>query len=95
MRLSPDQMIFWQHGFLKLNGTIVFTWGLMIVLAVGPKLITRNLSTELERTRWQNFFGNNRHRSTNRSKKSACGTRRNISVFSRAPSLSPSGSSAI
>ena len=56
MHLSPDQMIFWQHGFLKLNGTIAFTWGLMIVLAVGAKLITRNLSTELERTRWQNFL---------------------------------------
>ncbi len=56
MRLSPDQIIFWQHGFFKLNGTIVFTWGLMIVLAVGAKLITRNLSTELERTRWQNFL---------------------------------------
>jgi F-type H+-transporting ATPase subunit a len=56
MRLSPDQMIFWQHEFLKLNGTIVFTWGLMIVLAVGAKLITRNLTTELERTRWQNFL---------------------------------------
>jgi len=26
MRLSPDDMIFWRHGFLKLNGTIVFTW---------------------------------------------------------------------
>jgi hypothetical protein len=23
MRISPDEMIFWQHGFLKLNGTIV------------------------------------------------------------------------
>jgi hypothetical protein len=21
MRLSPDQMIFWQHGFIKLNWT--------------------------------------------------------------------------
>ena len=41
MRLSPDEMIFWQHGFIKLNGTIVFTWGLMFVLAVGSKLITR------------------------------------------------------
>ena len=56
MRLSPDQMIFWQHGWFKLNGTIVFTWGLMIVLAVGAKLITRNLSTELKRTRWQNLL---------------------------------------
>ncbi len=56
MRLSPDQMIFWQHGFFKLNATIVFTWGLMFVLAVGSKLITRKLSTGLERSRWQNLF---------------------------------------
>jgi F-type H+-transporting ATPase subunit a len=56
MRLSPDQMIFWEHGFFKLNGTIVFTWGLMLVLAVGAKLITRNLSRELTRTRWQNLL---------------------------------------
>ena len=56
MRLSPDQMILWQHGFLKINGTIAFTWGLMLVLAIGSKLITRNLSTELTRTRWQNLL---------------------------------------
>jgi len=56
MRLSPDQLIFWQHGIFKLNGTIVFTWGLMIVLAVGAKLITRHLSTELVRGRWQNLL---------------------------------------
>ncbi len=56
MRLSPDQMIFWQHGFFKLNGTIVFTWALMLVLAVGSKLITRNLSNEIGRSRWQNLL---------------------------------------
>ena len=56
MRLSPDQMIFWQHGFIKLNGTIVFTWGIMLVLAVGSKLITRKLSTDLTRSRWQNLL---------------------------------------
>jgi F-type H+-transporting ATPase subunit a len=49
-------MIFWRHGGLKLNGTIVFTWGLMFVLAVGSKLITRKLSTDLKRSRWQNFL---------------------------------------
>jgi F-type H+-transporting ATPase subunit a len=54
MRLSPDEIIFWQHGVFKLNGTIVFTWGLMLVLAVGSKLITRNLSMDLKRSRWQN-----------------------------------------
>ncbi|MEO6786561.1 MAG: F0F1 ATP synthase subunit A [Chthoniobacteraceae bacterium] len=56
MRLSPDQMIFWQHGFVKVNATIVFTWGLMLVLVVGAKLITRNLTTEHTRSRWQNFL---------------------------------------
>jgi F-type H+-transporting ATPase subunit a len=56
MRLSPDEMIFWQHGFLKLNGTIVFTWALMLVLAVGSRLITRKLSVDLKRARWQNLL---------------------------------------
>jgi F-type H+-transporting ATPase subunit a len=49
-------MIFWQHGFLKLNGTIVFTWVLMLVLAAGSKLVTRKLSTGLEHSRWQNLL---------------------------------------
>ena len=56
MRLSPDDTIFWQYGFYKLNATIVFTWGLMIALAVGSKLITRRLSTDLSRSRWQNLL---------------------------------------
>ena len=56
MHLSPDQIVFWQHRFLKLNGTIVFTWALMLLLAVGSRLITRKLSTGLERSRWQNLL---------------------------------------
>ena len=56
MRLSPDEMIFWQYGFLKLNATIVFTWALMLVMAVGSKLVTRKLSTGLEHARWQNLL---------------------------------------
>ena len=56
MRLSPDEIIFWQQGFFKLNATIVFTWGLMLVLVVGSALITRRLATGLERSRWQNLL---------------------------------------
>jgi F-type H+-transporting ATPase subunit a len=56
MRLSPDEIVFWQYGLLKLNATIVFTWGLMLVLAVGSKLITRRLSVDLKRSRWQNLL---------------------------------------
>lgn len=43
MRLSSDEIIFWQNGFLKLNATIVYTWALMFIMAVGAYLITRKL----------------------------------------------------
>ena len=56
MRLSPDEIIFWQHGFLKLNATIVFTWGVMLLLVVGSILITRRLSRDHRRSRWQNLL---------------------------------------
>ena len=56
MRLSPDEMIFWQYGLIKLNGTIVFTWALMLVLTLGSALVTQNLSLDLNRFRWQNLL---------------------------------------
>ncbi len=43
MNLSPDQEIFWQHGFVKVNGTLVMTWIMMTVMTVGAKLVTRKL----------------------------------------------------
>ena len=55
MRLSPDQWVFMHYRFVKLNATILFTWGLMLVLVVGSILIARKLSTGLKRTRWQNL----------------------------------------
>lgn len=56
MQLSPDEIIFWQYGVFKLNATLVFTWVVMVVLAGGAKLITRNLTIGLNRARWQNFL---------------------------------------
>jgi len=56
MHLSPDHIIFWQYGIFKLNATIVYTWGLMFILTVGSILITRKLSTDLQRSRWQNLL---------------------------------------
>src|SRR5476651_1868625 len=56
MRLSPDEMVFWHYGIFKLNGTIVFTWGLMLIMVVGSKLITRRLSTDLTRAPWQSLL---------------------------------------
>ena len=56
MRLSPDEVIYFQHGLFKLNATIVFTWGVMLLLVVGSMLVTRKLSMEFKRSRWQNLL---------------------------------------
>lgn len=56
MHLSPDQIVYWQFGVIRLSATIVFTWALMLVLALGSWLVTRRLSHDLERTRWQNLL---------------------------------------
>jgi len=53
MNLTSDQQIFWQYGFVKLNGTIVTTWALMLAMSLSAKLITRRLATEGEVSRWQ------------------------------------------
>jgi F-type H+-transporting ATPase subunit a len=53
VNLTSDQQILWQHGFVKLNGTIVTTWATMIVMSLGAKLITRKLKTEGNISRWQ------------------------------------------
>nr|WP_297349848.1 F0F1 ATP synthase subunit A [uncultured Glaciecola sp.] len=54
MHLSPDDIVFWQYDFVKLNATIVFTWCLILVLTAGSRLITRRLTDEIQGSRWQN-----------------------------------------
>lgn len=57
MRISPDEIIFWEYGFINLNLTIVMTWVIMIFLVIGAWLITRNLKTSInKRSRWQNIL---------------------------------------
>jgi F-type H+-transporting ATPase subunit a len=53
VRITPDQLILWQYGFVKLNATIVTTWGLMLLLGLGAHLITRKLTSEVIPSRWQ------------------------------------------
>lgn len=54
MKLSSDELIFWEHGPIHLNETIVTTWVLMAVLTLGSIAVTRRLSSGPERSRWQN-----------------------------------------
>lgn len=56
MLLSPDGMLFWEYGWLKLNATIAFTWATMLLLVAGSWLITSRLSTDETRSRWQNLL---------------------------------------
>ena len=67
MNLTSDQQIFWQHGFIKLNGTIVTTWVMMLLMALVAKLITRKLAAEGPISRWQGRARNHhyRYRKTN------------------------------
>ncbi|MBV8275770.1 MAG: F0F1 ATP synthase subunit A [Verrucomicrobia bacterium] len=56
MHLTPDQIVLWQHGVVKLNSTIITTWALMLVLTIGSWLVTRKLSTNIKISQWQNLL---------------------------------------
>ena len=53
MKLSPDQTVFWQNGFITINLTIVTTWAIMLLFVIAAKLITRKLKTGINISRWQ------------------------------------------
>jgi F-type H+-transporting ATPase subunit a len=54
MDISPDSMIYWHiYGPINLNATIVFTWIVMALMAIGSWIITRNLATGAELSRGQ------------------------------------------
>ena len=56
MRISPDSSLFGQQATGPINDTIVFTWVVMALMAVGSWLITRRLSTGPKISRWQNLL---------------------------------------
>ena len=53
MNLTPDQTIFWSNGFITINLTMVTTWGVMLFMVIGAKLVTRKLKTTHKISRWQ------------------------------------------
>ncbi|MFO7673319.1 MAG: F0F1 ATP synthase subunit A [Lutibacter sp.] len=56
MKLSPDETVFWEYGFINLNLTIVTTWAIMLVLTVISWWITKNLKKDLQISRWQSLL---------------------------------------
>lgn len=43
MNLSPDETVFWQSGFVKLNATVVYTWFVVLCMAIGSWWVTRRV----------------------------------------------------
>jgi len=59
IQISPDEVIYWQWDAfpaVKLNATIVFTWGVMAILVLVSWLVTRRLSTGTKIPRFQNLL---------------------------------------
>jgi F-type H+-transporting ATPase subunit a len=56
MRISPDDLVLFHWGPITLNATIVFTWVVIAILAIGARLITARLSSGDHISRWQNLL---------------------------------------
>ncbi|MBW1988625.1 MAG: F0F1 ATP synthase subunit A [Deltaproteobacteria bacterium] len=54
--ITPDQVVFWEWGFAHVNLTLLWTWGVMLLMVIGSWLVTRNLSTDVKISRWQNLL---------------------------------------
>lgn len=56
MTISPDTIIYFHFGPFPVNATLLFTWVVMGVLVLLSWLVTRNISSEVSISRWQNFL---------------------------------------
>lgn len=56
MEISPDAIVFWEWGFVKLNATILFTWLVMAILTLFSWLVTRRINASFQITRGQNVL---------------------------------------
>lgn len=56
MDITPDSIIYWQAGPIKISATIVFTWVVMAIMVLVSWLVTRRLSTDTALPRGQNLL---------------------------------------
>ncbi len=54
MEISPDGIVYWQSGVVKINATILYTWVVMALLVAGSWLVTRRLTSAGHPQRGQN-----------------------------------------
>lgn len=56
MHITPDSIIYWQSGPVRISATLVFTWVVMAILVLGSWLVTRRLTTDIQLSRGQNLL---------------------------------------
>ncbi|MBD3173768.1 MAG: F0F1 ATP synthase subunit A [Armatimonadia bacterium] len=56
MNVTPDQTVYVDWGFVKLNATLVFSWLTMLLLVLGSWLITRRITATSDLTPGQNLM---------------------------------------
>lgn len=44
MNITPDAIVYWQSGPVKITATLAFSWVVMAILVLGSWLVTRHLS---------------------------------------------------
>lgn len=55
LSISPDNIIFYQWQWVKLNATLVYSWVVMVILVIGSWLVTRNPEVSPQQmSPWQN-----------------------------------------
>jgi F-type H+-transporting ATPase subunit a len=54
--ITPDTLVVWEWGVVKLNATILFTWLVMALLVGVSRLVTRRLTTSEHISRGQNLL---------------------------------------
>jgi F-type H+-transporting ATPase subunit a len=56
MEFNPDRWVFWQHGVVHINATLIFTWLVMAILVIVSALVTRRLTMGTRIPPWQNLL---------------------------------------
>lgn len=54
--ITPDQVIFWKWGLFSLNATLLYTWGVILLLCLASWVVTRKLTSSVRMSRWQNLL---------------------------------------
>jgi F-type H+-transporting ATPase subunit a len=53
VNITPDTIVYWQAGSIRISATLVFTWIVMAILVLGSWAVTRKLSTGVSVSRGQ------------------------------------------